>query len=77
MIKKLQKSGDSYALIIDTDLIEQLGILPDTPLQVVVSAGALVITPALHGAGEATVAESLAKIRQQPGYSEMLENLAK
>ena len=39
MIKKLQKSGDSYALIIDTDLIEQLGILPDTPLQVVVSAG--------------------------------------
>jgi len=77
MVKKLQKRGNSHALVIDTALMEQLGISPETPLQVVVSGGSLVVTPVFNGAGKEKIAESLAKIRQQPGYPEMLNNLAK
>lgn len=77
MVKKLQKRGNSHALVIDTALMEQLGISPDTPLQLTVSGGSLVVSPVFNGAGGERVAGALAKIRQQPGYEKMLENLAK
>lgn len=76
-VKKLQKRGNSHALVIDKTLMEQLGISPDTPLQLTVTGGSLVVRPVNSGAGPERVAQSLAKIRQQTGYPEMLSNLAK
>lgn len=77
LVRKLQKRGNSHALVIDTTLMEQLGIGPDTPLQLTVSGGSLVVSPVFSGAGRQKVQDALIRIRQQPGYPEMLANLAK
>ena len=77
LVRKLQKRGNSHALVIDTTLMDQLGIGPDTPLQLTVTGGSLVVSPVFSGAGRKKVGEALAKIRRQPGYPEMLSNLAK
>ena len=57
--------------------MEQHGIGPETPLQITVTGGSLVVRPVNSGAGKERVADSLAKIRKQTGYPEMLSNLAK
>lgn len=77
LVKALQKRGNSHALVIDKTLMEQLGIGPDTPLQLTVTGGSLVVRPVHNGAGRERVADSLSKIREQPGYPEMLSNLSK
>ena len=77
LVKTLQKRGNSHALVIDKTLMEQLGISPDTPLQITVTGGSLVVRPVNSGVGRERVADSLAKIRKQPGYPEMLANLTK
>ena len=77
LVKTLQKRGNSHALVIDKTLMEQLGIGADTPLHLTVTGGSLVVRPVYSGAGKERVADSLAKIRKQPGYPEMLNNLAK
>ena len=46
MIKKLQKHGNSMALLIEKPMMEALGIGEDTPLQVNISGQSLVVTPA-------------------------------
>ncbi|HSI36721.1 MAG: AbrB/MazE/SpoVT family DNA-binding domain-containing protein [Phycisphaerae bacterium] len=74
MIKTLQKHGNSQALVIDKALLDAMGITPETPLQVTVSGGALVITPANVGVGRERVANSIAKLR--PRYGKMLKKLA-
>jgi antitoxin component of MazEF toxin-antitoxin module len=53
MIETLIRHGDRHALLIDQALMDQLGITPDTPLQLVVSNGSLVVTP-VERAGAAT-----------------------
>jgi antitoxin component of MazEF toxin-antitoxin module len=55
MLRMLKKYGNSYALIIDRVLMEQLGITSETPLQLVVSDGALHVTPIRHGLGSERV----------------------
>ena len=77
LVKTLQKRGNSHALVIDKTLMDQLGINPDTPLQMTVTGGSLVVRPVNAGAGQESVASSLTKIRKQSGYPEMLSNLAK
>jgi antitoxin component of MazEF toxin-antitoxin module len=77
LTKKLQKRGNSHALVIDSVLMDQLGIGPDTLLQLTVTGGSLVVTPVFSGAGPKKVKDALAAIRSQPGYPEMLSNLAK
>ena len=76
-VKTLKKRGNSHALIIEKAIMEQLGIGPDTLLQVTVTGGALVVRPVGNGIGKDRVSDSLKKIRKQPGYTEMLSNLAK
>lgn len=76
-VKKLQKRGNSHALVIDSALMNQLGIAPDTLLQLTVTGGSLVVSPVFSGAGQEKVENALEKIRKQPGYKDMLSNLAK
>ena len=77
MIKKLQKRGNSHALVLDRTIMEQLGIGPDTLLQLTVTGGCLVVRPTTLGLGPEKVKASLDKFRRDPGYKQMLENLAK
>lgn len=74
MVKKLQKHGNSQALVIEKALLEALGIDMDTPLQITVSGNSLIVTPANVGIGKEAVTESIRKLR--PKYGQMLKNLA-
>ena len=75
MIKKLQKHGNSQALVIDKALMEALGISESTPLQISVSGHSLIVTPVDVGIGRQAVAKAVAELR--PKYGRMLKNLAK
>jgi antitoxin component of MazEF toxin-antitoxin module len=74
MVKKLQKHGNSQALVIDRALMESLGIEVDTPLQLTVSGNSLIVTPVHVGLGRQQVEEAVAKLR--PRYGTMLRRLA-
>ena len=74
MIKKLQKHGNSRALVIEKPLMELLGIGDDTLLQLTVEGQSLIITPVDVGIGPERVKESLKKMRRR--YGPMLKRLA-
>lgn len=74
MVKRLQKHGNSHALVIEKSLLDALGIQPDTQLEVTVSGQSLVLTPINVGLGREGVAKSIKKLR--PRYNKMLRNLA-
>ncbi len=74
MIKRLQKHGNSAALIIEKPVMQALGITEDTPLQVTVSGNALVITPANVGVGPERMEATIKELRKR--YGPMLKRLA-
>jgi len=74
MIKKLQKHGNSAALIIEKPVMQALGITEETPLQVTVSGNALIITPANVGVGPEQMKTIIKDIRSR--YGSMLKRLA-
>jgi antitoxin MazE len=45
MVKKLTKSGNSLALVIDKPLLDALGLDADTPLELSTDGDVLVVTP--------------------------------
>lgn len=75
MAQTLQKQGDTFALILDETLLQALNISAETPLNVEVSNGSLIVTPASSDISEAEALDALARLR--PHYKQMLENLAK
>ncbi len=74
MIKRLQKHGNSAALIIEKPVMQALGITENTPLQVTVSGNALVITPANVGVGPERMEATIKELRKR--YGPMLKRLA-
>ncbi|HYE61009.1 MAG TPA: AbrB/MazE/SpoVT family DNA-binding domain-containing protein [Phycisphaerales bacterium] len=75
VFKRLQKYGNSYALIIDKGMLDVMGVSPESEFNVTVQGGGLTITPSNVGAGPERIAASIKKLR--PMYGEMLKNLAK
>lgn len=75
MIRSLQKHGNSYALVIEKAVMDQLGIGPDTPIQLTVINGSLMITPANVGLGPERVQALMEEVRAR--YGRALKNLAK
>ena len=74
MIKKLQKHGNSAALIIEKPVMQALGITEATPLQVTVNGNALVVTPANVGVGPERIKPIIKDLRKR--YGPMLKRLA-
>jgi antitoxin component of MazEF toxin-antitoxin module len=74
MVRTLQKHGNSHALVIDRTLMDALGIDPETPLQITVVGGSLVVAPADVGLGREAVDTFLRRVR--PRYARMLKRLA-
>lgn len=74
MIKKLQKHGNSMALLIEKPMMEALGIGEDTPLHVNISGQSIVVTPANVGVGKERIGKSVAKMRRR--YGSTLKRLA-
>ena len=67
MLKTLTKHGNSHALIIDRSIMEQLGITPDTPLQVTLSGDQLIVSRADVGLGEERVEAMMEGLRTRHG----------
>lgn len=74
MIKTLQRHGNSQALVLDKPILELLGAREDTPLQLSVSGGSLIVTPVHTGLGRTEIDQAFDKL--QPRYGEMLRRLA-
>jgi antitoxin component of MazEF toxin-antitoxin module len=74
MITTLKKLGNSQALLIQKPILEALNIDEDTPLQLVISGGSLIITPARVGFGKERVKQIMKELR--PRYGKMLKDLA-
>ncbi|MFW6060789.1 MAG: AbrB/MazE/SpoVT family DNA-binding domain-containing protein [Phycisphaeraceae bacterium] len=74
MITTLKKHGNSRALVISREMMEQLGITEDTPLEVTVHDGTLRVTPTEVGIGQERVEQSIQKLRKR--YAGMLRRLA-
>jgi antitoxin component of MazEF toxin-antitoxin module len=74
MTKRLQKHGNSHALIIDKALMEATGIGPDTPLNVTVHAGTIMIAAANVGLGRERVDQIMDRVERD--YGKALKRLA-
>ena len=74
MIKRLQKHGNSVALIIEKPVMQALGITEETPLQVTINGNALVVTPANVGVGTERMKSTVKELRKR--YGPMLKRLA-
>ncbi len=75
MLKTLSKRGNSHALVIDKALMEQLGITPTTQLQLVVSNGSLIVTPARVGIDSEELKAATEQIFER--YEQTFRDLAK
>ena len=73
MIKTLQRHGNSQALVLDKPILEMLGAGEDTPLQLSVSGGSLIVTPVNTGVGRDEIDRAFEDL--QP-YGDMLRRLA-
>ena len=75
MIRTLKKHGNSQALVIDRATMEAMGITAETPLQVTVRDGSLVVTPTQVGIDAEGFEASTQKILRR--YDGMLKRLAR
>lgn len=74
MITTLKKHGNTQALVISREMMEQLGIDEDTPLEMTVHDGTLRVTPTNVGLGKERVEQAIQKLRCR--YGGMLRRLA-
>lgn len=63
------------ALVIDRTMMDMMGIQADTPLEITVRNGSLVVTPVHTDIPSEEIQAALTRLR--PRYKKMLENLAK
>lgn len=74
MVRNLKRFGNTYALVVDKTMREQLNIDAETPLEVTVSEGRLTVAPANVGVEPEKLAEAIREVRAE--YGTMLKNLA-
>ena len=65
MKKKLTRTGNSLALVLDKPLLEQLGIDEDTDLEISTNGDVLVITPERDRAREKKFRKAAEKINKK------------
>jgi antitoxin MazE len=75
MTRKLQRHGNSAALVFDKTMLEMLQMTADTPVQITLHGGSLIVTPVHVGVPQEELEEAIARLR--PKYKRALENLAK
>jgi antitoxin MazE len=74
MIKRLTRTGNSFALVLDKPLLEQLGIDEDTPLELSTNGDVLVVTPVRDRAREKKFRKAVEKINRK--YAGLFRRLA-
>lgn len=74
MSKRLSRSGNSLALVIDRPLLEALEIDADTELELSTDGDVLVVTPVRDGKRKRRVADQVAEAHEQ--YAGVFRRLA-
>ena len=74
MVRNLKKLGNTQALVIDKTMREQLGIDENTPLDVTIADGRLIVTPVNVGVGEDVRQQAIDSAFEQ--YGDVLQRLA-
>lgn len=74
MVKRLTKTGNSLALVLDKPLLEQLGIDEDTPLELSTNGDVLVVTPVRDRARQRKLKKALQEMDRQ--YAGVFKRLA-
>jgi antitoxin MazE len=67
MVKRLTRTGNSFALVLDKPLLEELGIDEDTPLELSTNGDVLVVTPVRDRARERKLKEAMNEIDRKYG----------
>ena len=65
MTRTLTKYGNSYALVIDEPLLDQLGIRPDTPLTISTDGKTLMVAPSEEEAERSGVSEEFERASKE------------
>ncbi len=74
MVKRLTRTGNSFALVLDKPLLEQLGIDEDTLLELSTNGDVLVVTPVRDRARERKFRKAVEKINKK--YAGLFRRLA-
>ena len=75
MFKKLTRTGNSLALVLDKPLLEQLGIDESTELEISTNGDVLVVTPVRARTRERKFRRAVEKINRK--YAGLFRRLAK
>lgn len=75
MIKKLTRTGNSLALVLDKPLLEQLGINEKTELEISTNGDVLVVTPVRDAARERKFRKAMEKVNRR--YAGLFRRLSK
>ncbi len=74
MRKKLTKTGNSLALVLDKDLLEQLGIDADTPLELSTDGRVLIVSPVRGKKRDQRLRDAMARAHSE--YAGVFRKLA-
>jgi len=74
MMKKLTRTGNSLALVLDKPLLEQLGIDEKTELELSTNGDVLVVTPVRDRARERKFKKAIEKVNRK--YAGLFRKLA-
>jgi antitoxin MazE len=74
MVKKLTKTGNSFALVLDKPLLQQLGIDEDTELEISTNGDVLVVTPVRSRSRERKFQKAVQKINEK--YAGLFKRLS-
>ncbi|HSP15304.1 MAG TPA: AbrB/MazE/SpoVT family DNA-binding domain-containing protein [Thermoanaerobaculia bacterium] len=74
MVKKLTKTGNSLALVLDKPLLQQLGIDENTELEISTNGDVLVVTPVRDRARERKIRKAVEKINRR--YAGLFKRLS-
>jgi antitoxin MazE len=74
MVKKLTKTGNSLALVLDKPLLQELGIDEDTELEVSTNGDVLIVTPVRDRGRERKFRKAVEKINRR--YAGLFKRLS-
>ena len=76
MIRTLKRHGNGYALVVEKNVMELLGLTPDTPLDVRTDGKSIIVTPALVASSERMALFLQAKESAERKLAPVLKSLA-
>ena len=74
MVKKLTRTGNSFALVLDKPLLKTLGIDENTELEISTNGDVLVVTPVRDRAHEKKFQKAVEKVNRR--YAGLFRKLA-